>query len=135
MPSVRDLMTEEPITVGRRASVAAVYDLMSDNGFRHVPVVDDDDELVGIVSHRDLAAALGDSIRAPRMTQAELLETRTADQIMTRGVETVAPDDDLQVAAELMLENKFGCLPVCEGAHLVGILTESDFVRLMTQGN
>jgi CBS domain-containing membrane protein len=134
MPTVRDWMTAEPLTVRRSESVAAVYDMMSDNGFRHVPVVDDDDELVGIVSHRDLAAALGDSIKAPRMAQAELLETRTADQIMTRGVETVSPDDDLSMAAEMMLENKFGCVPVCEGTHLVGILTESDFVRLAVQG-
>jgi CBS domain-containing membrane protein len=49
-------------------------------------------------------------------------------------VETVEPDEDLKVAAELLIENKIGCLPVVEGTHLVGILTESDFVRHYVQG-
>jgi CBS domain-containing membrane protein len=48
---------------------------------------------------------------------------------MATEVDTVEPDEDLRAAAEILIENKIGCLPVVEGTHLVGILTESDFVR------
>jgi CBS domain-containing membrane protein len=48
---------------------------------------------------------------------------------MSTEVDTVEPDQSLREAAELLLENKVGCLPVVEGSHVVGILTEADFVR------
>jgi CBS domain-containing protein len=51
------------------------------------------------------------------------------EEVMVHEVETVEPTAPLSEAAALMLENKFGCLPVVEGDRLVGILTESDFVR------
>jgi hypothetical protein len=47
------------------------------------------------------------------------------------GVETISPDDDLEETGQLMLESKYGCLPVTEGTRLVGILTEADFVRYL----
>ena len=48
---------------------------------------------------------------------------------MTESVETIEPDRSIREAAQMMLENKFGCLPVVEGLRVVGIVTESDFVR------
>jgi CBS domain-containing membrane protein len=48
---------------------------------------------------------------------------------MTREVDTVEPDASIDEAGLIMMENKFGCIPVCQGTHLVGILTESDFVH------
>lgn len=129
--TVRDAMTEDVLAVKRSTTLDEVYELMHDNLIRHVPVVDGSDELVGIVSHRDLAAALGEYVKGPMMKQSQLLEGRTAQDIMARGLETVSPDDDLVTAAEILLENKFGCLPVVEGAHLIGILTEADFVKIV----
>jgi len=48
---------------------------------------------------------------------------------MTTGVETIEADADIEEAAQVMLENKMGCLPVVEGGRLTGILTEADFVK------
>jgi CBS domain-containing membrane protein len=48
---------------------------------------------------------------------------------MALEVETVEPDESLRAAAQMLLENKIGCEPVVEGEKLIGILTESDFVR------
>jgi len=56
--------------------------------------------------------------------------------VMTSGVVGVRPDLDIREAAQLMLEHQYGCLPVVDGeGRLVGILTESDFVRLLARGN
>ena len=57
------------------------------------------------------------------------MRRRRVREIMSTEVETVDPDVDLKAAAQMMLDNKIGCLPVVEGEHLVGILTEADFVR------
>jgi CBS domain-containing membrane protein len=129
--TVRDLMTDSVYTVHRRTSLADVQLLMLENGFRHVPVVDDDDEVLGLVSQRDVTAALGAAARGDLTGQQARLADLTASQAMTTPVETIGPDDDLRSAAELMIENKYGCLPVVEGRHLVGIITESDFVRFV----
>ena len=133
--NVADLMTEDVRTVGPEDTLLDVYDVMSELNVRHVPVVDDG-ELVGLVSHRDLLkGALGDVGDMPVTTQRNFLATQPVDVAMMRGAESVGPDTSLQEAASLMLENKFGCLPVTEGSRLVGILTEADFVRLVAQGD
>ena len=134
MAVVGDLMTEDVKTVHRGDGMDRVYDLMLSLDVRHMPVVDDADELVGLVSHRDVIALLGENSKGAFLRQAELLSDVTAEQAMTRGIETVEPDLDLRTAAEMMVENKYGCLPVCEGTHLVGILTESDFVKYVAEG-
>ncbi len=126
---VRDLMTSEVETVHPGSTLAELLDLLQERNIRHVPVVDDEGELVGLVTQRDLLrrslAARGD---LPMTVREEVVAHRTVDEFMTAGVMTVDPDSPLAEAAELILDNKLGCLPVVEGPHLVGILTESDFV-------
>ncbi|MEX0880391.1 MAG: CBS domain-containing protein [Thermoanaerobaculia bacterium] len=127
---VRDLMTERVFTLQPNDDLEALYDLMDTHHVRHVPVVDRDGDLVGLVTQRDLArSVLGAQDVLPLSVQQEMLRRRKVREIMATEVETVEPDENLKVAAEMLLENKIGCLPVVEGAHLVGILTESDFVR------
>jgi CBS domain-containing membrane protein len=122
---VKDLMTAEVRTVSRSTPLGVVRQLMEDGRFRHVPVVDDD-ELVGLLTDRDLQRVYG---RSPRRVHDELSEV-AAERVMTFPVETADPDEPLRDAGERMLEAKYGCLPVVEGRLLVGMLTESDFVRL-----
>lgn len=132
---VRDLMTEAPATLAPDDSVAELYDLMDSRHVRHVPVVDAAGELVGLVSHRDLfRCALSDKGDLPLSLQRELLRAIAISGIMTTSIETVEPDTEVADAAQVMLENKFGCLPVLDGTQLVGILTESDFVRFVAEG-
>ncbi len=131
MPTVRDLMTEDVTTVHRDATLDQVHDLMLSLGVRHVPVVDDDDELAGLISNRDIVGLLGKLRSEAFEEQIEALATTTAAEAMTRGLATIEPDAAIEAAAQLMLENKIGSLPVCEGRHLVGILTEADFVRFV----
>ena len=132
---VRDLMTTEVVALNPDDDLGTLRDLMVDRHVRHVPVVDADGEIVGLVTHRDLLrSSLIEQADTPLfIEQAMLTRTRVRD-VMTADVETVPADADLREAAQIMFENKFGCLPVVEGRRLVGILTEADFVRFHAQG-
>lgn len=134
--TVRDLMTGQVVAARRRDTLESLHELMQDRGFRHIPVVDDEGTLVGLVSHRDLLRhALIEQSDVPRYVEREVLRQLTAEDVMTEPVETADPDTDIRVAAQTMFENKYGCLPVTEGQHLVGIITEADFVRFLATGH
>lgn len=127
---VRDLMTERVYTLRENDRLLDLEELMSSRHVRHVPVVDRDGELVGLVTHRDLArGVLGRTQELPIGVEEDILRRRRVGEIMVTEPETIEPDTQLAEAAEIMLENKIGCLPVTEGTRLVGILTEADFVR------
>jgi CBS domain-containing membrane protein len=131
---VRDLMTTVVYSLRPQDDVFAVQSLMDEHNIRHVPVVDDDQDLVGLVTMRDVLR-----VRSPReddlpleMREAKLHDMRV-EEMMTEDVATVEPDDEIRFAARMMLDNKFGCLPVVQGSRLAGILTESDFVKLLAE--
>ena len=129
---VRDLMSREVATVRRNDKLVIADDLMNLGRIRHTPVLDDDsDEVVGILSQRDLfRGALSRAIGYGSHAQQKLLNQLAVKDVMTTDPVTTTPDAPLADAARTMLERKIGCLPVLEGGKLVGILTESDFVRL-----
>ena len=98
---------------------------------RHLPVVDRDGKLMGVLTQRDLLRAFAELYQhGGRDTDQDRISVAA---IMTNEVTTVGPDDPALEAAELIWENKFGCLPVVEGDRVVGIITESDFVRSTIQ--
>lgn len=128
---VRDVMRDAPKTLGRNDQLTLADDVMSAARIRHLPVLDEDGRLCGILSQRDmfrgaLAAALGYGTAAQR----KMLSMLVVKEVMTTDVVTIHPDASLAEAAKLMLERKVGCLPVIEAGRLVGIVTESDFVAL-----
>ena len=131
--SVRDLMTDTIFALRAGDDIQMARDLMDERNVRHVPVVDEDRHLVGLVSERDLLRNMYPSTsELPVGTQHAVLKRVKVDAIMAKDVETVEPEDDLVVAAQVMLDNKFGCVPVVvEGGRVEGILTESDFVRYL----
>ncbi len=131
---VRDLMTSEVVTLHAEENISSFRDVLYDHGFRHVPVVDDEGNLVGLVTERDLLRnVLTDQADVPISVREEIMYSTPIGDIMVHDVETIEPADRLTHAAQIMLENKFGCLPVTDGALLVGILTESDFIRFFTE--
>lgn len=132
---VRDLMTSNVITVGPEDHLLTVQELMWDNDIRHLPVVDADSEILGLISHRDLIRWTHSAeSNLPLSAQTDLLRSTRAEDVMVRDLLTTEADEDIRRAAQLMFENKFGCLLVTTGGRLSGILTESDFVRLMAEG-
>ncbi|MEW6281349.1 MAG: CBS domain-containing protein [Candidatus Eremiobacterota bacterium] len=122
-------MTKDVITVHAGTDLAKIMDLMDTNSIRHVPVVDDEGNLVGIISQTDILATLQGGDVLPLSDQREMMRGITAGEIMRTGAFTADPDDELADAGRTMLENKISCLPITEGSRLIGILTASDFVR------
>jgi len=128
---VRDVMTTNVATLERNDKLLVADDVMRLGRIRHLPVVDSEGELAGIVSQRDLfhsglLRALGYGSHAKH----QALEGLVLKEAMKTDVVTVTPDAPLTEAATIMLERKIGCLVVVEGKKIVGILTESDFVKL-----
>ena len=128
---VADLMSSGMLTLGRNDTLNIADDLMKQKRVRHLPVLDGDGELCGIVTQRDLfrgavLRSLGYGSRAEEMMLASL----SVKDAMTENPVTVTTKTSLADAAQLMLEHSVGCLPVLDGGRLVGILTEGDFVRL-----
>ena len=131
---VADLMTVDPVAVAPNAYLQTARDLMDQHGIRHLPVVDKDGAVVGLVSQRDLMQrALAPTDDLTLSAQHDVMSAVTVETIMTADVEAVAPDSDVETAGQIMLENKYGCLPVVDGDRMTGILTEADFVRYLSE--
>src|SRR5688500_6864361 len=113
---VREVMTRAVLAVGPETPCDTVRRLMDEHRIRHLPVVDGR-RLVGMVSDRDVRAA-----GAQRSGSI-------AARIMTPDPVTVAPETRVEYAAQLMLEGRFGSLPVSDGHMLVGIVTYTDLLR------
>ena len=130
--SVRDVMSQNPKTLGRNDQLSLADDVMRAERIRHLPVLDEDGKLCGIVSQRDMfRGALAQALGYGTAAQGKVLAMLRVKEVMTTEVITIPPDAALAEAARTMLERKIGCLPVVDGGRrLVGILTESDFVAL-----
>ena len=132
---VRDVMSREVHTVKRNDELAIADELMKQKRVRHLPVLDEDGEVCAVVSQRDLfrgalLRALGYGSRAEEL----MLKQVAVKEAMSAEIQTTAPDTPVADAARVMIERKIGCLPVIENRKLVGIVTETDFVRLVAEG-
>lgn len=128
---VAEVMTPHPIVVESEAPLAEVERLMEEHHIRRLPVLEHG-RLVGIISKGDLREARMAEL-ACRHPYEPVTEPGwlTAAEAMTTPVITVTPQTPLVEAAQLMLEYKIGGLPVLENDHLVGILTDTDIIRLL----
>ncbi|MCL4857972.1 MAG: CBS domain-containing protein [Caldilineaceae bacterium] len=134
---VREWMSPKPITVDSKVGVSVAYHLMRLNEVRRLLVLNDNDELVGIVTWGDIRAAHPKS-RASLETRDAweshfLTATMEIREIMTPNPVTVSPDTSMREAARLMLEHKIGGVPVLDGKRIAGILTETDLCRFVVE--
>lgn len=131
MFTVRKVMTEDPFTLKEDDTLLSARSIMSLGRIRHIPIIDQAGDFTGLVTHRDiLAATVSKLADIEEDIQDELDAGIPISEIMNRDVVTVPPDMSLRQAAEILLTNKYGCLPVVDGTTLVGIITEADFLRL-----
>jgi CBS domain-containing membrane protein len=128
---VSDIMSTDVITLIEDETLAHAKSCMDRGRIRHLPVVRGR-RLVGLVTHRDLlAASFSIFAEVEPAEQRRVFVTIPVAEAMHRDVVTVKPDDSVAEVAGILLDNKYGCLPVVDGAgDLVGIVTEADFLRL-----
>jgi len=128
--TVADLMSTEVRTLSRNDSLKLADDVLGFERIRHLPVLDEDGALVGVLSQRDLfRSALARALGYGEHAQDALIAQLVVKDVMTNDPVTVSPSTSLTEAARTMIEAKIGCLPVLDGGKLRGILTEADFVR------
>jgi len=131
---VRDLMTMKPITVTPDTGMLEARQRMMEERIRHL-VVTEEGRVVGIVTDRDIRLNLPSPASSLSVWEMNfLLAKLTVGDVMTRSVLIVDPKRSAAEAAHIMLTHKIGALPVTEGERLVGIITESDFLRVVAGG-
>jgi len=131
MLTTRDLMSEDLIDLHDTDSLLMAKQTMEDARIRHLPIIDASGAFVGLLTHRDLlAASVSRLAEIDSETQEEIYSGIPVKEVMRTDVALASPDLPLRQAAEVLLTQKYGCLPVVESGKLVGILTASDFIRL-----
>lgn len=131
---VREIMTASVVVVGVNDNLKIADDIMRWKHIRHLPVVDEENNVMGLITHRDLLRVCVSTLAdISSQEQEALLRGIPVQEVMRREVETVAPEADVKEAARRMLDRKIGCLVVTEGRKLAGILTEADFVRYLLE--
>lgn len=129
MITVEDMMTRHPHTLLRTHTLNDAKHLMDALDIRHVPIVDTNKKLLGIISQRDVLAAQESILQRSTQDHSSILETPLFE-IMHTDVASVAPQAGLKESALYMQKHKIGCLPVVVKGELVGIITDSDFVAI-----
>jgi len=131
---VKNWITHDLVTIGPEASVKEAFGKMKSLGIRHLPVVREG-KLVGMVTDRDL--------RRPKLSDVfktwdelyHITDDIQVEDVMTTPVETAREDDQIQKAAQVMVEKRIGGLPVLDANDkLVGIIVESDILRAFVAG-
>jgi len=116
---IKSLMIPDPITITEQASIEEAIEIMKTNSIRHLPVVSEGNMLKGFVTMADLKTGLIPS----------MLAGLSLTDLMIKDPITMEPDNDIEIAAQLIYKYKIGGIPVVKKGKLVGIITETDLLR------
>jgi CBS domain-containing protein len=134
LKTVADVMTRRLVTVREDDVIANIDDAMHRLRVRHMPVIDEQGKLVGLLSHPDLLHAAASFLSDREADRNAIINQVPVGRIMQREVVTVEPGDSLVEAGKLMWDAKIGCLPVVQAdGTLVGIITEADFIAVAVE--
>ena len=111
-------MTTPALSVGKKTNVYHVAKLMNENDIGVIPVCDDDGNICGVITDRDIVLRV--------VGEGKNVESTTAGDIMTKDVTTVSPFTDLDDAFDIMSDIKVRRLPVVNNNELIGMLTLGD---------
>ncbi len=148
MLKVREIMTKDVITVKEDTSLRELSEILLKKGINGVPVVDDSDNVIGVVCESDLIEkdkplhiptvfVILDSfipLENPWRLEREfkrITATKVGDIYSSPAV-TVGPDDDVSSAASIMSEKKYYTIPVVENHKLAGVLGKADIIKSMS---
>ena len=126
-------MTINPVTTTPDMGVFEAFELMKNEGVQRLPVLDNDGNLVGIISEKNITSAAADR-EVSIVEFALLLSKIKVGDVMTKEVITVSVDDPVELAARKMSDNDISILPVVDNdGKLVGIVSRSDLFRLLLE--
>lgn len=132
-------MTAKVVTIDENTPILEARRLMTEHGIRHLPVVDAEDRLIGIVTDRDLRSALPlESLQSPEICdeickRIAAVAEGTVAGIMTRDPLTIGPQDTIEDALLLFQQKKVGAFPVVDDqGRLKGIISVRDLLRAFT---
>lgn len=123
---VKQIMKKDIITLSSKHSIRDALITMKQNSIRHIPIVKEEDILIGIITERDVKDA------SPSIFQLELKEdflNKSIDTIMSTNLITGHPLDFVEEIAAILIEHKIGCLPILQNKKLVCIITKSDLLH------
>ncbi|WP_305842196.1 CBS domain-containing protein [Photobacterium leiognathi] len=130
MFTVADMMTPQPRTLSRNDTLLDAKEMMEKLSIRHIPITDHNNELIGLVSQRDILSAQDSNLKS--IIENPL--SSTLDVLLDRSMNTKVMSVDyragLKQAVLYMQKHKIGCLPVVKEKKLIGIITDSDFVAI-----
>ena len=116
MLSIREIVTSDLFTLETSVTLAVAKQLMKTHRVRHIPIIDVEKRLIGLITQRDILAADKTGI--------------FVSDVMRRDLYTISQTADMRAAALMLQKHKIGSLPVLQGEKLVGIITDSDYVGL-----
>lgn len=126
MSKIREIMTNDPVSVNPSDSAQTAAQLMRTNHIGPIPVIDSDRKLVGIVTDRDLAIKIVAEGRAAT-------DTKVAD-IMSQTLFTCGPNDDVEQAIKTMEEHQVRRVPIVDDQRrLVGIVAQADIATRLSE--
>lgn len=127
--NVSEMMTARPMSIHQDKPLRLALEILDANHFHHLPVMNSEGQLVGILTKHDIRAALKSPFILRETWQNEAAITRLPVRaIMTPAPIVVEPEADADEAVRLMLVNHISCLPVVRSETLVGIITNSDIL-------
>ncbi len=131
---LEEIMAQRVVTVGMDDNLDVIRKIFGKVRFHHLVVIEEENEVVGVISDRDVLKELSPYLETSSEQDRDLATlTRKAHQIMSRQPITASPEDSIEKAAESLLENSISCLPVIsEDQVLVGIVTWKDILRNLT---
>jgi CBS domain-containing protein len=130
--TVADLMTADPFAVDSKASLKDAHDLMREKNIRHIPVIDEQGILQGMLTQKIMISKVMGIMATYGANALERKEKYTlVEDVMATDFASIQPTQNLAEVAEFFVTNRHGCMPVVDEQNkLLGILTSSDFVRL-----
>ena len=130
---VSERMKKPVLTITPDISIHDALNILKQEQIRHIPVLEEG-KLVGIVTNEDLFYASPSPATSLSIWDMNYLISKiTVKEVMTENVVTVSEDTPIEEAALLMAKYKIGCLPVMRNSELVGIITETDLLKLLPE--
>lgn len=123
-------MTRKVITVDQEACILDAQELMAKNQIRHLPIIDSNRQLIGIITDRDIRSALPYRFFETPQSEREKICALKVKEIMTKDPKSISPTYTIQDALLMIQNSKVGALPVVDdNKRLMGIISVRDLLR------